>query len=90
LCHNNSPRLLLRYFEIIPSHKGLYSVSNKINGIKIGLQLYNLWQFTDSSWIEELQTRKHLSPIWASSSTSRKQQATSFGPLCHKYLPSFS
>jgi len=25
-------------------HKGLYSVSNKTNGIKIGLQLYNLWQ----------------------------------------------
>jgi len=32
------------YSEIIQHHKGLYSVSNKTNGIKIWLQFYNLWQ----------------------------------------------
>jgi len=35
---------LLHYSEIIPGHKGFYFVSNKTNGITIGLQLYNLWQ----------------------------------------------
>ena len=37
LTFHNSP---LHYSEIIQRHKGLYSVSNKTNGIKIGLQLY--------------------------------------------------
>ena len=35
---------LLHYFDIISDNKTLYSKSNKTNGIKIGLQLYNLWQ----------------------------------------------
>jgi len=43
-CHHNPPQSLLHYSEIIPSNKVLYSESNKPNGIKIGLQLYNLWQ----------------------------------------------
>ena len=30
--------------KIISGYKGLYSVSNKTNGIKIGLQLHRLWQ----------------------------------------------
>jgi len=40
----------------------------------------------DTSPIEELQALKSFSPIWASSSISRKQQATGFEPLRHKYL----
>jgi len=39
LCHHNPLQSLLHYSEIIPGNKGLYSVSNKTNGIKIGLQL---------------------------------------------------
>jgi len=30
--------------EIIPGNRGLYSVSNKTDSIKIWLRLYNLWQ----------------------------------------------
>ena len=42
---NFPPQTLLYYSEIISRHKRLYSVSNKTNSIKIGLQLYNLtWQ----------------------------------------------
>jgi len=37
LYHHISLQSLLRYSDIIPGHKGLYSVSNKTNGIKIGL-----------------------------------------------------
>jgi len=44
LCHHDSPQSLLHYSEIIQGHKGLYSVSNETNGIKIGLQLYKLWK----------------------------------------------
>jgi len=39
-----SSQSLLHYSEISLGHKGLYAVSNKTNGIKIGLQLYNLWE----------------------------------------------
>jgi len=45
------------------------------------LTFYN--KFTDPSWVEELQTRQPLSPIWASSSISRKRQAAGFVPLHH-------
>jgi len=41
LSHHNSPQSLLRYSEIIPDNKELYSVSNITNLIKIGLQLYD-------------------------------------------------
>ena len=54
--------------EIIPGNKGLKS--NKTNRIKIRLQL-----MTNSRIPAELnkwQTGKPLSPIWASSSISRK------------------
>jgi len=44
LYHHNSPQSLLHSSEIILGSRGFYSVSNKINGIKIGLQLYNLLQ----------------------------------------------
>src|SRR6218665_3491594 len=40
----------------------------------------------DTRCIEELQTRKPLSAIWASSSISRKRQATGFEPLRHIYV----
>jgi len=35
----NSQQSLLPNSEIVPRHKRLYFVSNKTNGIKIGLQL---------------------------------------------------
>ena len=40
---------IFRVIIIVRNHHfiivtGLYSVSNKTNGIKIGLPLYNLWQ----------------------------------------------
>ena len=35
---------LLRYSEIVSENEELYSVSNKTTRIKIGLQLYDLWQ----------------------------------------------
>jgi len=61
----------------------LYSVSNKPSHVK---SRYNFTtsrssKFKDTSWIEELQTHKPLSPIWASSSISRKRQATGIEPL---------
>jgi len=43
-------------------------------------------KLTDTSWIEELQTRKPLSPILASGSISRKRQLTGFEPLRHIWL----
>jgi len=66
-CHHNPQQLSLHYSENILGNKGLHSVSNKTNCIKIGLQLFNIH---GHSWIEELQTRKPLS----SSSISRKRQ----------------
>jgi len=41
-------------------------------------------KFKDTRWTQELQTRKPLSPIWASNSISRKRQTMGFGPLRHK------
>jgi len=35
---------LLHYSEIIPGDKVFYCESNKRSGIKIGLELYKLWQ----------------------------------------------
>jgi len=43
-CHHNPTQSLLHYSEIILGNKGFYSVSNKTNSTKIGLQLYSLWQ----------------------------------------------
>jgi len=44
LYHRNPLQSSLHYSEIILGSKGLYSVSNKPNGIKIGLQLYNIYR----------------------------------------------
>jgi len=43
-CHHNPLQSSIYSSEIIRGNKGLYSDSNKSNGIKIGLQFYNLWQ----------------------------------------------
>jgi len=65
------------------SNKEFYAVSEKPDGIKIGLQLYNLehihwrqvnWRIANSKTL--------LSSIQAPSTVSRKRQATSFEPLC--------
>ena len=80
-CHHNSLQSLLHYSEINPSHKGLYSVSNKANSIKTELQLYNLWQIHGHQLNWKITNSK--TPILASSSISRKWQATGFEPLCH-------
>ena len=44
--HHNDPKSTLHYNKIIPGNKRLYSVSNKTNGIEIGLQLYNQGQIS--------------------------------------------
>jgi len=43
-CHRNPLQPSLHYSEIISGNKGLHSVSNKTTRIKIGLQLFKLWQ----------------------------------------------
>ena len=43
-CHHNPLQLSVHYPEIILGKKRSYYVSNKTNSIKIGSQLYNLWQ----------------------------------------------
>src|SRR6218665_494775 len=74
------------YPEIIPGNKVLSSESNKTNSIKIGLQLYNLWQIHGHQLNLRNANSKPLSPIWASSSVTRKRQATGFEPLRHILL----
>jgi len=55
--------------EIILSHKGLYSVSNKTNRIKIGLQLYNLWQIQGHQLNWRIANSKtHFSYLWGAPS----------------------
>jgi len=68
--------------KIAPGHRGLYSVSNKTNGIQIELQLYNLWQIHGHQLNWRIANSKRLSPM-ASSSISRKRQTTGFEPLRH-------
>ena len=58
----------------------------KQTALKSGYNFTTYGKFTDTSWIEELQTRKHLSLIWAFNSISRKRQATVFEPFCHIYI----
>jgi len=59
----------------------LYQIKQTV--LKSGYNFTTYGIFADTSWIEELQTRKPLSPISASSSISRKRQAMSFEPLRH-------
>src|SRR6218665_36810 len=63
----------------------------KQTALKSGFNFTTYGKFTDTSSIEDLQTRKPLSPIWVSSSISRKRQATGFEPLHHhNFYNSFS
>jgi len=55
--------------------------------LKSGYNFATYSKFTNISWVEELQTRKPLSPFWAFSSISRKRQVMGFEPLCHKCDP---
>jgi len=56
----------------------------KHTALKSGYNFSTYDKFTDTSRIEELQTRKPLSPIWASSSIYRKRQTTGLSP-CVKF-----
>jgi len=84
-CHHNTLQSLLHYSEIILHNKVLYSESNETNGIKIGLQLYNLWQIHGHQLNLRIANSKPLSPIWASSSISRKRQTRGLSP-CVTYV----
>jgi len=86
--HNNPKSLLYNNTIIIPRNRGLYYVSNNAKGIKIGLQLYYLWQ----THVHQLNWRiaNQKTPTWVSSSISRKRQATGFEPLRHKLSDMFS
>ena len=43
-CYRNALQSSLHYSVIIPGNKGLHSVSNKTNSIKIGLKLFKIWE----------------------------------------------
>ena len=70
--------ILLKLFSTIKSFI-LYHTNQTT--LKSGYNFTTYHKFTDTSWIEELQTRKRLSPIWASSSISRKWQVMGFWAL---------
>jgi len=72
--------IIVKLFRVI---KGFILNQIKQTDIKSGYDFTIYGKFTDTSLIEELQTRKSLSPIWASRSISRKRQATGFEPLRH-------
>ena len=55
----------------------------KQTALKLGYNFTTYSKFTNTGWINKLQTWKPLSRIWASSSISRKRQATGLEPLCH-------
>jgi|SRR6218665_3310805 len=63
--------------------KGFILYQIKQTALKSGFNCTTYGKLTETSGIEEFQKRKPLSPIWASSSVSRKQQATGFEPLHH-------
>ena len=71
---------IMKLFWVI---KGFILYQIKQTALILGYYFTTSGKFTDTSWIEELQNRKSFSPIWASSSISRKRQATGFEPLRH-------
>ena len=85
LCYFNPLQSSLPYSEIIPCNKGLHSVSNKTNRIKIRLQLFKLWQIHRHQLNWRIVNSKPLSPIFACISVCNSRQTTSFGPLRHIY-----
>ena len=72
--------ILLRLFWAI---KGFILYQIKQTALKSGYNFSTYDNFTDTRWNKELETRKPLSHIWASSSISRKRQTTGFEPLRH-------
>jgi len=74
--------VILKLFWVI---KGFVLYQIKQTDLKLGYNFTTYGKFMDTGWIEELQTRKPLSPVWASSSISGKRQATGFEPLRNIY-----
>jgi len=74
--------IILKFFSAI---KGFILHQIKQTALRSGYNFTPHGKFTDTNWIEELQTRKPLSTICASSSISRKRQAMDFESLCHKW-----
>src|SRR6218665_2258104 len=74
---------ILKLFRVI---KGFILYQTKQTGLKSGYKFRSYDKFTDTCRIEELQTRKPLSRIWASGSISRKRQTTGFEPLRHIWI----
>jgi len=72
--------IILKLFRVI---KGFILYRIKQTTLKLDYNYTTYGKFMDISWNEELQTRKPLSRIWASSSISSKRQATGFEPLHH-------
>ena len=72
--------IILKLFRAI---KDFILHSIKQTALKSGYNFTSYDNFTNTRWIEELQTWKSFSPIWVSSSISRKQQTTGFEPLHH-------
>ena len=83
LCHKNPHQWLLHYSAVPFSNRVhiLYQI-NQI-ALKLGYNFTHYGKFADNCWIEELQNRKPISPILASSEICRKEQAMGFEPLCH-------
>src|SRR6218665_2463016 len=74
---------LLHFSEIIPGTKVPYSELNKTNGIKTGLQLYNLWQIHGQPLNFIIANSKTPLSYLAFSSVSIMRQAMGFQLLCH-------
>jgi len=73
--------LFWKFWNLLWTIKGFILYQIEQTTLKLGYNFTTYGKFT--SWIEELLTRKPLSPIWASSSVSRKWHATGFEPLRH-------
>jgi len=72
--------IILKLFRAIRDFI-LYQI--KQMAFKSGFDFTSYGKFMDTRWIKDLKTRKSLSPIWISSSISRKRQMTGFAPLHH-------
>jgi len=77
-----------RYFIILKLFRGingfiLYQI--KQTTLKTDYKFITYGKFTNTSWIEVLQTRNPSLLFWTSSSISRKRQATGLEPLRHKW-----
>src|SRR6218665_3536485 len=76
--------IIRKLFMII---KGFILYQIKQTALKSGNSFTTSSKFTDTIYFEVLlQSRKPVSPIWATSSRSTKRQATGFEPLRHRWL----